>query len=228
MKSSGELTLESMAGAEWYNKWLLNWFKKYLTGEILEIGCGIGNFTPMLEKYGTVTATDIDKTYLPQVREKAPNSTVGFGDIEKNRFFFKQKKFDVAIALNVLEHIKDDEQSLVNINRLLKPKGYLILILPAHPRLYGKIDESISHYRRYHKQDLIKLIKKKGFKVIKSRRLNFPGGIGWWLSGKVFKNTTVKKSQLRLFNLFAPVFLFFEKLIEPPLGTSVLIIARKS
>lgn len=228
MKSSGQITLESMNQAKWYNQWLLNQFKKYLSGEILEIGCGIGNFTALLEGYGQITAIDIEKKYLPQVKEKAKTANIGFGDIEKNKFFFKSKKFDCAVSLNVLEHIKDDEKAIENIRKLLTPKGYLILILPSNPKLYGKIDESINHYRRYDKKKLIALIKKKGFKVIKSRRLNFLGGLGWWFSGKVIKSTVVKKNQLMIFNLLAPIFLFIEKIKEPPIGTSLLVIARKS
>ncbi len=228
MKSSGKITLESMNEASWYNRWLLGWFRKYLKGEILEVGCGIGNFTALLVDFGKVTAIDIEKSYLTQVQGKAVNADVGFGDIEGNKFFFNQKKFDCAVSLNVLEHIKDDKQALVNIRNLLKPKGYLILLLPSHPKLYGKIDVSIGHHRRYEKKELIKLINNHGFKVIKSRRLNFLGALGWWVSGKVFRNKEVSKNRIRLFNLLAPIFLFFEKEIEAPIGISVLVIAQKS
>ncbi|MDP2684909.1 MAG: class I SAM-dependent methyltransferase, partial [bacterium] len=58
--SAGGETLESMSQAVWYNRWTLNKFKKYLNGDILEIGCGIGNFTKELAKYGKVWAIDIN------------------------------------------------------------------------------------------------------------------------------------------------------------------------
>ncbi|MBI2128537.1 MAG: hypothetical protein HYU00_05850, partial [Nitrosarchaeum sp.] len=56
----GEETLESMSLASGYNDWILKRFKRYLHGDILEVGCGIGNFTQNLSEYGKVTAIDIN------------------------------------------------------------------------------------------------------------------------------------------------------------------------
>src|SRR3990167_9429618 len=198
------ITLESMNKASWYNDWVFKKFKKYLTGDILEVGCGIGNFTKKLSDHGSVTAIDIEESFLKIAKEKTKDEVlIGKGDIEKGRYFFKEKKFDAIICLNVLEHIKDDTTALKNIQRLLKPKGYAVLILPAHKSLYGSIDRAIGHYRRYSKGQILKMLKKNELKLIKMRRVNSLGAIGWFLSGKVFKNNTVSEKKLKLFNIFS-------------------------
>lgn len=225
----GQLTLESMSMAPRYNKWVLNKFKKYLKGDILEVGSGIGNFTKLLIGFGQVWASDISKDYLNKIKVEIPEiKGVGIVDIEQGKYFFQNQKFDAIVCLNVVEHIKNDDQALLNLQRLLKPKGILILIVPSGMRLYGKIDEAIGHFRRYNKKQLEKQLYKKGFKVLKSRLLNFVGGIGWWGAGRLFKQSAVRKGNVRIFNLISPMFLFIERFWEPPLGTSVFIIARKT
>lgn len=218
-------TLESLSGAHWYNKWLVNQFKDYLKGDILEVGCGIGNFTKLLSDYGKVSAIDINRNYIKKIKLK--NSAVGFGDIEKGKYFFKNKQFASIVCLNVLEHIEDDNKSLKNIFKLLKPGGHLILLVPYSRRLYGETDKAIFHFRRYEKAEVAKKIKSAGFKIKKSRILNIIGGIGWFISGKILKEVSVSRNKVFIFNLIGPIFLFFEKFIEPPLGTSVLVIASK-
>ena len=219
-------TLESLSGAQWYNNWLIDQFKEHLSGDILEVGCGIGNFSRQLSSFGQVFASDINKKYLARI--KGENIKVGFGDIEKGEYFFKGKKFDSIVCLNVLEHIKDDKRALTNLYNLLKIGGNLILLVPAHKSLYGEIDKAIFHYRRYDKKDLSIQIKKARLQILFSRRLNFLGGLGWYISGKIFKNRSLDKNKVAIFNLLAPRFLQLEKFFEPPIGTSILIIARKN
>ena len=224
---NGQKTLESMSQAVWYNKWTLKKFESFLNGEILEIGCGIGNFTKSLTDYGQVWAIDIDNYNLTKTKRIIKRDKVGFGDIEKGEFFFNKKKFDTIVCINVLEHIEDDIKAVKNLYQLLKPKGVLILLVPSHPTLYGQIDRSIGHFRRYSKNILNEILKKVGFKIIKSRRLNFLGSIGWFIAGKILKESKIKKDQVKIFNLFAPLVLKLEDLFEPPIGTSILTIAQR-
>lgn len=228
-KATGHLTLESMAEAAWYNRWTINKFKKYLKGNILDVGCGIGNFTNELLKYGEVYAIDIKGIYLEKTKiATGGKAKVGFGDIEKGRFFFKNERFDSIVCLNVLEHIKSDKKALNYLSKLLNPNGHLIIIVPSHPELYGEFDKSIDHFRRYQKDQLKREIQNLGLKIIYAKRINFLGALGWWFSGKILKNKIVGEGKIRMFNLLAPFFLSLENIMEPPLGTSILIIAQKT
>lgn len=225
--STGALTLESMSQAVWYNRWTVKKFEKYLYGEILEVGCGIGNFTQDLKKYGMVFAMDINPEYIKQTKLFIKDNRVGLGDIEKGKYFFKNKKFDCIVCINVLEHINDDRKALKNMYKLLKKGGHLILLVPAFDFLYGEIDKSIGHFRRYNRKDLHGMLNVTGLKIIKSRLINFLGGLGWWISAKILSNNKVDESKIKIFNMIAPFVLPLEDIIEPPIGTSILIIAKR-
>lgn len=228
MKDEGLIALESLSQAVWYNRWTIDRFKQYLRGDILEIGCGIGNFTKELEKFGNVWALDYNRSYIKEARKLVNKKTkVGFGDIQKGEYFFKQKTFDTIVCINVLEHIENDTKALININKLLEKGGNLVLLVPESPFLYGAIDKAVDHYRRYKKNELTSRLEQFKLKILYARKLNFIGGVGWFISGRILKSPTIDKSKLKIFNLLAPIILKIENFIEPPIATSVLIIAHK-
>ena len=224
----GAKTLESMSQAQWYNQWTLKKFEQYLKGDILEVGCGIGNFTQELTRFGNVYAIDIDSEHIKDT-DKLLNGKgrVGFGDIEAGKYFFMDQKFDSIVCINVLEHIKNDSKTISNIYSLLKPGGSLVLLVPAHQFLYGEIDKGIGHLRRYNKKSLVSLLKNKNLKIERTRVLNILGAIGWFISAKFFSEKFVDERKLKVFNLIAPWVLPLEDLLEPPIGTSILVIAKK-
>ncbi len=223
------ISLENMSQAAWYNRWTLQKISKFLKGDILEIGCGTGNFTQSLTNFGKIWAIDIDQEFIKQTRKRVSNDVqINIGDIENGRYFFKNKKFDSIICFNVLEHIEDDIKALNNLYQLLKYDGKLILLVPAHPALFGSIDKAVGHFRRYQKNQLLKTLEKHNFKIICSKNLNFLGALGWWFAGKVLRNKSVDEKKLSFFNKIAPYILPIEDIINIPLGTSILVIARKS
>jgi len=225
---TGHITLESMSKASWYNNWTVNIFKSHLQGDILEVGCGIGSFTEMLLVYGNVYAIDMDESCIDQTQQAIDQKeNVGFGDIENGNYFFGEKTFDVVICINVLEHIEHDKKALKHMYHLLKPGGVLILLVPAHPFLYGKIDQEIGHYRRYTKKGVRALLEELDLDIVYARKMNGLGSIGWWFTGKILKGTSVSEKKLQLFDKIAPFVLPIEETIEPPIGTSVLAIAKK-
>jgi SAM-dependent methyltransferase len=225
--SHGSITLESMNQAKWYNKWVFKKFENYLGGDILEVGCGIGSFTSELLKFGKVWAIDIDRNFINYSRAKDQNLHIGLGDVEKRKYFFGDRKFDSVVCLNVLEHIEGDEKALVNLHSLLKNDGNLIIIVPINQFLYGGIDKAIGHFRRYEGEEFIKKMNNLGFEIRYQRKLNFLGSIGWFVAGRILIQSTISEENIKLFNILAPIFLKFENYFEPPLGTSLLLIATK-
>lgn len=216
-----------MNQAVWYNQWTFKLFKKYISGRILEVGCGIGSFTRMLSEHNNVYAIDIEKTYIDATKN-ITNVHVGFGDIEKGIYFFKNETFQTLICLNVLEHIENDTKALQNMFELLTSGGRLILLVPSHQFLYGKIDKAIGHFRRYRKKHLRKKLEKIGFQIEFSKRINSLGALGWLLNGRVLHEQVVDQKKLKLFEKIAPYVLPLENIIEPPIGTSILFVAQKN
>jgi predicted SAM-dependent methyltransferase len=73
--------------------------------------------------------------------------------------------FSFIIALNVLEHIKDDQFALQELHRMLQKDGILVILVPCHKFLYNVIDVNVGHYRRYAKKELLKKISMTHFCV---------------------------------------------------------------
>lgn len=221
----GQETLDVMQKAVFYNKWLYSWIRPYLGEKILEAGAGTGNFSVLLDKAGNLTAVDYQKNYIKKLKDRKINA--GFGDLEKGKFFFKSKKFDTIVNLNVLEHIKDDQKTLKNFYNLLEPGGRVVLLTPAHQFAYSDIDKNLGHYRRYTKEDLTKKFKKAGFEILEVKYLNILGLIGWFTAGKILNKKQLETSQISIFNYLSKPLLFIEKIISLPFGLSVFIVARK-
>src|SRR5205809_802920 len=76
------------------------------------------------------------------------------------------------VCFNVLEHIDDDVSTLRRLRELLAPGGALLLLVPAHPTLFGPIDTAFGHYRRYGKQELRRKLRAAGFEPGVLRHVN--------------------------------------------------------
>ena len=228
MAKSGEQALEVMSRARWYNNWLFSIIKPKLRGEILEVGSGIGNFTGLLSKESNITAIDLEKKYIKKLKSKFKKAVdIGFGDIEKGKYFFKDKKFDTVVAINVLEHIKDDFLALDNIYKLLNKGGKLIIIVPAHMFLYSNFDENIGHFRRYSLASLRNHLNNSGFSIRTLKYLNIWSAVGWFLWMKLLRNKKMPNSPVLIFDRLGRLLLFFERYLNPPFGISVYAVAEK-
>lgn len=228
MDKVGEYTLQVMRLAGWYNNWLFSFIEPHLGERILEVGVGIGNFTKLLSKKGEVTAIDIDRSYISKFK-KAMGAKVqmGFGNIETGKYFFKKKKFDTVICLNVLEHIEKDKEALHNMLTLLQSRGKLTLLVPAHRFLYSRFDRNLGHYRRYDKLEVESYLKNVGFKEVKTRYLNWWAVLGWFVFLKLGGWSRMPKREVGIFNFLGRFFLWPEKYITLPLGLSVFAVAEK-
>jgi SAM-dependent methyltransferase len=130
--------------------------------------------------------------------------------------------------MNVLEHIKDDHAILENLKRRLKPGGRIILLVPAGNWAFGKLDERLGHYRRYSKSYSRKLAAGLKLEIEKMRYYNFIGIWAWWWNAKVAHRENQNDGQIHLFDkYFVPLIARFEKVIRPPVGQTLLVVARK-
>ena len=219
----GKSTLEVMSAAKWYNKWLIKFIGKYLTGDILEVGCGSGNFSNLLEKYGNVYGIDIDNIYL----KNSGSGNIGYGDVEKGKYFFKKSNFESIVCFNVLEHIKNDNVALQNIYKLLGKDGNFISIVPAHDFLYSRFDKSLGHYRRYNLGEYKSKLELAGFKIKEIRYFNWWSFFGWLVFIKLAGKGTVPAAPVKIFDILGRFFIGIEKFIKPPFGLSVLAVVTK-
>lgn len=223
----GKQTLETMDFAKWYNRWLYRSFSHLSKGRVLEVGTGIGNFTKII-KANEVYGIDQNRKYIKDLKKKFKGKVkVGYGDIEKGKYFFKNKMFDLVICLNVLEHIKDDRKALRNMNKLLKKGGSLVLLVPAHKLLMSNADKNLGHFRRYQKAGIKNKLKEAGFRKIDTKYLNWWGAIGWFFFVTLTGIEMIPRDKVGVFDRLGKFFLWPEKFINPPFGLSVFAIAKK-
>jgi len=227
MDKVGKDTLLEMRNAAWYNKWVYDYFRKYLRGDILEIGCGIGNFVEYLVKSGKLTSIDIKNEYISKLKREYKDVQFGYGDIENNKFFFKKGRFDSIISLNVFEHIEDDQKALKNTYDLLKPQGHFSILVPAHKLLFSHFDKELGHFRRYSVSGLRKKLKQAGFKTVEIRYLNWWAAIGWLVFVKILRVNKMPSAPVGIFDMFGKYFLLIEKYIKFPFGLSVVAVCKK-
>lgn len=116
--------------------------------DILSVGCGPATglrwLIPFAEPGGTVTGLDPN----PGCGASVP-AGIHFvaGQLETPPL--PPSSFDVVLALDVLEHLDDDDTGLEQIMRLLRPGGLLVITVPALPSLWGGQDIVSEHRRRY-------------------------------------------------------------------------------
>lgn len=218
-----------------YHRWFYELIEPHLGQHILDVGSGLGNHLQFFANR-KLTCLDLSPECVEQLRSEFGGEGRDFvaGDVcdEAIAEELSKKGIDTITCLNVLEHIKDDRQALRNFQRILKPKGgNFVVIVPAHEFLYGAMDEMAGHYRRLSKSQLGKLMKDCGFEVRTARYVNAVGALGWFVNGRVFKprslSTKAVNTQLVLFSrLFVPVIKQVEKMVRPPFGQSLLMVAK--
>ena len=218
--------LDTLKHANRYNGWIFSQIRPYLGQEVLEVGCGSGNFTPLLAQVcAKVVAVDLNQEYveLAQTRLKDyPGVEIVVADALK-----MQWHTDTVIMLDVLEHIEDDVGMLRHLNSCLKPGGKLLVKVPALNYLYSPMDKAIGHYRRYGKRTLTEALEKAKFSQPFVWYFNMAGIPGWWLNG-VLGRTTPPSNQVDLFNKFVPLFRLMEARVKLPIGLSLFAVATKS
>lgn len=216
--------------AENYNDWLFTRVEKYIGNCVLEVGCALGNFTQKIFGRSFVCAIDIEEEYVKVIKnflkEQANLETLQC-DISSPEALRLKHRFDTVICFNVIEHIEEDDIALANMYQLLNPNGYLCLIAPAFPSIFGEMDITDHHYRRYTRKLLLEKIKKVKFNVLSLKYINILGFFSWWFNGRILRHKFIPLRQLLLYDKIIPLISSIENLINPPFGQSLVLVAQK-
>jgi phospholipid N-methyltransferase len=218
-----------------YHRWIYNNIRHFIGNRVMEIGGNAGYFTKFLLKKDLIISIDICDDCVEQMKSLflSTNIKIYKGDICEYKIveLAKNESIDTIICINVLEHIEDDFKAIKHMYHILvQSKGTLILLVPAFQGLYGTLDKSGGHYRRYSSKKLNAMLNEIGFTIKKQFYMNSIGVIGWYLNGKVFKvnnYSRVVSLQIRTFDSFAIPFLEkIESLIKIPFGQSLITVCR--
>jgi SAM-dependent methyltransferase len=232
----GEDTLNVISAADNFNEWMFKTIRPYCSGKILEVGSGVGNISNyFLNNDYEIFLTDIRDNYCDILTSKFNNKSNLLGvqniDLVANDFENKYPQhigqFDTVFALNVVEHIENDQLAIANCKKLLKSGGTLIILVPAYQALYNQFDKELFHYKRYVRKEVIQLFSENKIEVKKSFYFNALGIAGWFVSGKLAKNRTIPSSQMGFYNKIVFIAKMIDFVLFKKIGLSTIVVGKK-
>jgi phospholipid N-methyltransferase len=226
--------LDSVQDGMKYYAWLAQVMKPHLKGRVLEHGAGTGALSELLLGLGLESTVLSEPTphlaaLLRTKFEGRKGVSVFEGTLEDYLGREGEQSVGSLVSSNVLEHIEDDVGCLRTMRQLLSPGGTLVLYVPARPELYGAIDRAVGHCRRYGRRELVRKVSSVGFQVESAKYCNLVGGVGWFVAGRVLRQSNFGGGTIRLYDqVIFPVTKFLEELVPPPWGQNLFLLARKT
>jgi SAM-dependent methyltransferase len=221
-----QFDLDLLYDAIWYQQWVLEAFGP-IGGTIVEVGAGNGNFTRWIaQRTKRVLAVEPH----PELADRIERHAIPGVELIRSRVepLVGTIQADVAVSMNVLEHIEDDAAALRAIKELVKPGGKIAILVPAHKALYGKLDERYHHLRRYSRRDVRELFRKAGVELETVRYFNPVGAIGWLVFVRWMRRTRLTRAGVVLTEkVGVPVGRFLERFGVHPFGQSVIGVGRR-
>jgi 2-polyprenyl-3-methyl-5-hydroxy-6-metoxy-1,4-benzoquinol methylase len=201
----------------------------------LDVGCGHGAVQRQLAAHTAWRADGCDLNQAALSLHSGRAGRVLFYDTNDRRPEFREK-YDFLVMFDVIEHIEKTKPFIESAAYHLKPGGYVFVNVPACQRLYSRYDTAAGHYRRYDKKLLRAHLTEAGLTICALR---------YWgmllLPALIARNAYVsfKDSSTEVIRAgFHPPNRWLSALLSgamacemilpvPPIGTSLLAIARK-
>jgi len=219
-----------METADHYNAWLLDRGRRYLGARVLDVGAGLGTFVELLPPGTEVVALEPDAEFADAMRSRfaeRPKVRVAEIGVEQLAEDESLGLFDTIVCFNVLEHLPDDGGALGALRARLVPGGHLLVVVPAHERLFGEIDREVGHERRYSRELLRARLEAADFDILEMRHVNPVGALGWFGASVVLRRRAVPAGPLAIYDRFVPVLRALDR-ARLPFGLSVWAVARRT
>ncbi len=211
---------------------------KYISNDpsqkILEVGSSTGSNFPMLSSFGHLSALEMDDNAAAICRNRFPDIELFHQPIP----LALDDKFDVICAFDVIEHIEDEDSTVLWLHEHLRENGWLFVTVPAMPWMWSQYDDDAHHFRRYTRDMLMNTMSRKFdieyltyfnshlFPPIAcARLLQNMGVLNFKGRDKEVGSRGVANTILRA--IFASESIWIPR-VTLPFGVSVLAVARKS
>jgi SAM-dependent methyltransferase len=214
--------------------WKSYWSKQmapFITGDVLEVGAGIGSNTAFIDQGGAGEWVCLepdpalgDELSRKLIREAGPPYETVNGTLET---LDDRRLFDTIIYVDVLEHIEDDRGELIRASAHLRGNGRVIVLSPAHQRLFTVFDSAIGHFRRYDRPTL-KSIAPESFRLERIRYLDCVGLCASASNLLLLRQSMPSAAQLRFWDRWiVPVSRVLDPIFFYSLGKSILAVWNK-
>lgn len=129
---------------------------------MLDAGCGTGQMLKMLQQRGKAVGLDLSREAIMFASSRDARNLV-LGSVTNPPF--ASGTFDVAFALDVIEHVDDDRAILQGLREVVRPGGALVVTVPAFQSLWSDHDKINHHRRRYRRRQMRKVLQSAGFEI---------------------------------------------------------------
>ncbi len=187
---------------------------------ILDAGCGSGRNMVDLARHGDVTGVELSDASAALARGRRAGEVLEGSVMEMP---FAPDSFDLAVSLDVIEHLEDDRGALRELRRVVAPGGALLVTVPAYQWLWSGHDEINHHHRRYSRATLLAAARDAGWRCERTSNFNsllLPVAITLRALDRVHARTT--ESSLDLWVPPAPL----NWLLQQPLNLEAAVIGR--
>ena len=121
---------------------LINAFLEHLqlneTSRVLDIGCGTGNYTGLLQKVTHAQLFGVDPSQGMLEKALLKNPQITFRQAEAASLPFASDFFDFSYMIDVIHHIPDIAALFTEIERVLKPGGSLCIVTQSHQQIAAR------------------------------------------------------------------------------------------
>lgn len=215
--------------------------------DIFDAGSGYGQYTYLMNKlfpHAEIVAVDVKQEQIEDCRRffkrrEKRNCVFLVDDLTTYRML---EQFDLALSVDVMEHILDDEAVYRNVHDSLRPGGLFVITTPATQKEESHLDmESVvgEHVREgYTRREFIHKLSHAGFQIEKMRRTYGPfwGRIAWTLLQRIpMRLLSISKALVVIvvpwmivFYLPAAFCMFMDVHFESPRDSGWLVVAKKS
>jgi SAM-dependent methyltransferase len=221
--------LEDLTEAVNYRHWLAGLAAPYLGDNPIEVGSGIGDYADVwLHTVPRITVTETHEDRLKLLHERFVDDT----RVDVRRLTLpadETGEHSAAVALNVLEHIRDHVGAIRSVTGMLRPGGRVVLIVPAFEFAMSKFDRTIGHERRYTRASAGEVLTAAGLEIEELRYLNPLGLMSWFVVCRLLGSYPRNGVMLRTYDrAVVPLARGLERRWRPPFGQSVFAVGRKS
>jgi SAM-dependent methyltransferase len=224
--------LDELAGARRLRDWMWEHVGEGMAGRVVEVGPGLGTFTDRLLERDVEDALllEPDPAFARALEERfGADARVRVrreGLPHSPALRAERGRVDAVLCQNVLEHVEDDMASVRTMAEALRPGGRLTVLVPAHPRLFNRIDQAYGHVRRYTRARLRRLASVAELEVLELRSFNLLGVPGWWAKGIVGAEGLDRRS-LRAYEAVLPAWRPLERRLPMRFGLSLVLHAQR-
>jgi SAM-dependent methyltransferase len=177
---------------------VLRWLEGMPPGRVLDLGCSSGLLDERIRALGH-NVTGLDMFALPGVTERVDRFLEANLDRGLPPILREEAPFDLVVAADVLEHVRDPESVLKQVRSVLVPGGTLIASVPNFGHWYPRGRTAVGlfdydqrgildrgHVRFFTRRSLLDLVRRSGFAVTRLEASGLPleilsasKGLGW-------------------------------------------------